>query len=86
MRDHLGLYYYPNPAETSARVYVREENGSLLFRLWQRDHPEVWERHGWLPLETIRAAAAAFSAGRSGDPMRLYDEHVARALLAHPDD
>lgn len=86
MRDQLGLYYYPNPADTSARVYVREENGHLLFRLWQRDHPGVWEQHGWLPLETIRAAATAFSAVSSGDPMRLYDEHVARALLARPED
>ena len=82
MRDSLGLYYYPNVADTSARMYVREENGVLQFRLWKRDHPGVWEKHGWIALEVIRAAAAAYKSDNSADPMRLYDENVARALLA----
>ncbi len=81
MRDALGLYYHPNPDDISARVYVREKNGELEFRLWQRDHPEIWERHGWMPLGVIQAAASMYAMNNAADPMRLYDENVARALL-----
>lgn len=81
MRDNLGRYYYPDPEDKTTRVYVREENGELEFRLWRRDYPEIWERHGWMPLGVIKAAAAMYSMNSAADPMRLYDEVVARALL-----
>ena len=81
MRDNLGQYYYPDPEDKTTRVYVREENGELEFRLWRRDYPEIWERHGWMPLGVIKAAAAMYSMNSAADPMCLYDEVVARALL-----
>lgn len=81
MHDNLGLYYYPNVEDTSVRAYVREKNGELEFRLWQQDRPEIWERHGWLPLTVIKTTAALYATKSSADPMRLYDEAVARALL-----
>ena len=87
MKDEQGLYYHPQPGNTKARVYVRRgEDGGVEFRLWQADHPEVWEKHQWLPVDVIRSAASMYaSTGRGAegaDPMRLYDESVARALLA----
>lgn len=87
MKDQLGLYYHPQPGNTKARVYVRRgaDNG-IEFRLWQQDHPEVWEKHQWLPSDIIRSAATIYKhSGRSNEganPMLLYDENVAKALLA----
>lgn len=82
MKDQNGLYYYPNPADTGTRVYVRSGPSGPEFRLWQRDLPEVWEKHQWLPLAVIEAAAKMYqeSPGRS-DPLRLYDQAVAEALI-----
>ena len=68
MKDERGLYYFPNAADHRARMYVRRgEDGGVQFRLWQADHPDVWDRHQW------RNADA--------DPLKLYDAAVARALL-----
>lgn len=82
MKDHNGLYYYPNPAETATRVYVREGRSGPEFRLWRQDIPEVWEKHGWLPLSVIEAAAGMYKKSpENSDPMLLYDKAVAEALL-----
>ncbi|WP_353120657.1 hypothetical protein [Nitratidesulfovibrio sp.] len=82
MQDDLGLYYYPDPNDKRTRVYVRAHGGSVEFRLWRADRPEVWERHEWVPLEIIRHAAGMYrDMGRDADPLVLYDESVARALL-----
>lgn len=82
MQDDLGLYYYPDPNDKRTRVYVRAQGGSVEFRLWRADRPEVWERHEWVPLEVIRHAAGMYrDMGRETDPLKLYDESVARALL-----
>ncbi|MEG6504292.1 hypothetical protein ACR4XJ_10105 [Nitratidesulfovibrio sp. D1] len=82
MQDDLGLYYYPDPNDKRTRVYVRSQGGSVEFRLWRADRPEVWERHEWVPLEVIRHAAGMYrDMGREADPLKLYDEAVARALL-----
>ena len=87
MKDDKGLYYHPEPGNTKARVYVRRgEGGDVEFRLWQAEHPEVWEKHHWLPVDVIRSAAALYAQNGRGqegaDPMKLYDESVGRALLA----
>ena len=86
MRDEHGLYYHPQPGNPKVRVYVRAgDDDEVEFRLWQTDYPEVWEKHEWIPLDVIRQAARLYrerdggSAG--GDPLALYDEEVARALL-----
>lgn len=86
MKDQLGLYYHPQPGNAKARVYVRRSaDTSIEFRLWQQDHPEVWEKHQWLSADIIRSAAAVYKqSGRSNEganPLLLYDEHVAVALL-----
>lgn len=82
MQDERGLYYYPDPSSKKARVYVREQSGSIEFRLWQQDLPEIWEKHEWIPLEIIQNAARMYKEmGRDADPMLLYDGAVARALL-----
>lgn len=82
MQDERGLYYYPDPSNKRTRVYTRAQGQTIEFRLWQADHPEVWEKHSWIPLEIIRNAAEMYrEMGRDADPMLLYDEAVARALL-----
>ncbi len=87
MKDEKGLYYYPKPGDTKVRVYVRRgEDSNIEFRLWQIDHPEVWERHEWLPASVIEKAAEMYKQmgrGEAGsDPMMLYDIKVGEALLA----
>ncbi len=82
MHDEKGSYYYPDPTDPQSRVYVRQGENGPEFRLWRADHPEVWERHGWLDEATLKAAAALYQArGNAANPMRLYDFAVARALL-----
>ncbi|MFI3271726.1 MAG: hypothetical protein R3Y11_06450 [Pseudomonadota bacterium] len=82
MQDERGLYYYPDPNSKKARVYVREENSTIQFRMWQQDHPEVWEKHDWIPMEIIENAARMYrEMGRESNPMLLYDEAIARTLI-----
>ena len=84
MKDERGLYYFPQAGNHEARVYVRQgELGEIEFRLWQAQHPEVWERHGWIPLSVIENAARLYRAERNpeADPLKLYDVDAARVLL-----
>ena len=80
MKDELGLYYYPFPQNTRVRMYVREAQGSVLFRLWNADDPKLWEEHGWVPYDAIRQAQAMYT-GKGFDPRYAYDIEVARALI-----
>lgn len=83
MKDELGLYYYPSPHHTEARMYVRRFGGRIEFRMWHKDDPSVWEKHNWLPYAVIEQAAAMFKAsGKASDPTTLYDLPVAERLLA----
>ena len=86
MQDERGLYYHPQPGNANMRVYVRYgDDKAVEFRLWQADYPEVWEKHAWIPLEVIRQAAQLYRERDNGpaqdDPLALYDETVAKALL-----
>ena len=84
MKDERGLYYHAQPGNQKVRVYVRQgPDGEVEFRLWERDHPEVWERHPWLPMSVIKDAAALYQEERNQDanPLLLYDLAVAQALL-----
>lgn len=86
MHDERGHYYYPDPSNTRARVYVRRgAHGGVEFRLWHNEHAHVWEQHDWLPEDVLRAAADMYKAEKRGpdgaDPLRLYDSAVAHALL-----
>jgi hypothetical protein len=85
VKDDKGLYYYPFPQNKNVRMYVRREGGEVAFRMWNRDDPELWEAHGWVPYTAIRQAAAMFK-GKPFDPKRAYDVDAAEALLAeHPE-
>ncbi len=76
------LIYFPNPADTRGRVYVRQGPEGLEFRLWHADHPTVWERHGWVHQTALEKAAILYrDMGNAANPMALYDTAVARALL-----
>ena len=84
MKDDKGLYYFPIPGNTLARVYVRKTDDEIIeFRLWEAEHPEVWEQHQWLPYEVICQAAAMYKKERNqeADPLKIYDLNVAKALL-----
>ena len=83
MKDQNGIYYYPDPADTNTRVYVREGTTGAEFRLWRQNMPEVWEKHGWMPHQVIEAAAAMYreSGEQKANPMLLYDLNVANALI-----
>lgn len=91
MRDQRGLYYHTRPGDTGSRVYVRRgADGEVEFRLWEADHPEIWERHPWLPMQAVREAATCYRESHpdlssAADPLRLYDLAVARALLEEDD-
>jgi len=82
MKDELGVFYYPAPQHTEARMYVRRFAGRIEFRMWHRDYAGVWEKHNWLPYTVIEQAAAMFKAsGKESDPTALYDLAVAERLL-----
>ncbi|WP_461208903.1 hypothetical protein [Desulfocurvus sp. DL9XJH121] len=81
MKDERGLYYLPSMQDRDVRMYVREsEEGELEFRLFNKNFPEVWERHEWLSLDVVRTAARMYKNAER-NPLALYDEAVARRLL-----
>lgn len=84
MQDERGRYYYPQPGNPKVRVYVRNGQNGVEFRLWAEGHPEIWEQHEWLEHDVVRLAAEMYQSERDpdADPLRLYDINVARALLA----
>ena len=88
MKDERGIYYFAQPGNTNVRVYVRENNGEIEFRLWESNNPQVWEKHDWIPLEVIKQAASLYKKERNpeADPLKLYDVNVARALLKEKKD
>ena len=80
MRDKLGLYYYPFPLNKNVRMYVRDKDGAVWFRLWNADDPKLWDEHGWVPYQAIEQAQAIYE-GHTFDPAQAYDLEAARALL-----
>ncbi len=80
MKDDRGTYYYPFPQNKRVRMYVREAEGMVWFRLWNEDEPALWDEHGWVPYGAIEQAAAMYSGG-AFNPTRAYDVEVARMLL-----
>ncbi len=61
-------------------MYVRNNQGNIEFRLWHQDHPQIWEKHGWLDMDIIRRAVGMYE-NKKQSPLQLYDMEVARALL-----
>ncbi len=75
-----GTYYYPNPKNKKERMYVRDNQGTVEFRLWHQEHPHIWDKHGWLDMDLIRRALEMYDSSKKS-PLDLYDMAVARALL-----
>jgi hypothetical protein len=80
MKDDKGLYYHPFPQNKRVRMYVRQDEGMIWFRLWNADDPEMWEEHGWVPYGAVQQATA-MSESKNFDPGRAYDIEVAKMLL-----
>ena len=80
MKDKKGLYYYPFPQNKRVRMYVRKTDGTIWFRLWNADDPELWKEHGWIPYDAIKQAAAMYR-GKGLDPNQAYDVGVAEMLV-----
>jgi hypothetical protein len=82
MKDEKGLYYYPFPQNKRVRMYVRELEGTIWFRLWNADDPELWVEHGWVPYGAIKQAAAMSKPkSHAFNPNQAYDMEVAKMLL-----
>ncbi|MFP4517631.1 MAG: hypothetical protein ACLFNV_12625, partial [Desulfovibrionales bacterium] len=82
MKDKNGLYYYPNLENKNIRMYVREHDGSVQFRLWNKDYPMIWKKHGWVDHEAIVSASKMYKEqGKTADPMALYDINMAKRLI-----
>jgi len=80
VKDDRGLYYYPFPQNKRVRMYVREADGNILFRLWNTDDPGLWDEHGWVPYDAIKQAASMHKH-KKFDPNQAYDINVAKMLL-----
>jgi hypothetical protein len=80
MKDERGLYYYPSPGNQRVRMYVKEAQGVVWFRMWNAADPALWEQHDWVPYAAILRAAEMYD-GENFDPRRAYDIEAARALL-----
>ena len=66
MEDSRGLYYLPRPGIPQVRMYVRRgEGGAVEFRMWDSGHPEVWDKHEWLPLSVVEKAAGMYVMARA---------------------
>ena len=80
MKDDRGLYYYPFPRNKRVRMYVRRQQDQIEFRLWHQDEPDLWDSHGWVPIDAIIQAQAMYQGGPF-DPKKAYDLNLAEALL-----
>lgn len=87
MQDEKGVYYYPYPGNKKTRMYVKKSDGAICFRLWNRDIPELWDEHGWVPYDAILAASGIYEKGAGNfDPRKAYDIDVAKSLLNEKND
>jgi len=80
MKDDRGLYYFPFPQNKSVRMYVRENEGAVWFRLWNADDSKLWDEHGWVPYQAIKQAEVMYD-GDDFDPVKAYDLLAATALI-----
>jgi len=83
MKDERGVYYTPSLQHPEVRMYVRDNEGEVEFRLYNPDQPVIWEKHQWVPYGAIQAAAVMFREKNTDrNPLALYDLDIARKLLA----
>ncbi len=81
MKDSKGFFYYPHPANKKLKMYVRDSDGIVEFRMDHLDDPSLWENHGWITFEAAKKAARMFKGRGLHDPMALYDFEVALSVL-----
>lgn len=83
MKDERGTYYTPSLQHPEIRMYVRDNEGTIEFRLYNPSEPIVWEKHQWVPYEAIQAAAEMYKERATGrNPLALYDLDIAKKLLS----
>ena len=80
MKDQRGLYYFPFPQNKRIRMYVREKDEVVWFRLWNADEPRLWDEHGWIPYGAVKRAESMYQ-GKKFDPGQAYDLQLALALI-----
>jgi hypothetical protein len=81
MKDRVGIYYYPNPENKRVRMYVREKNDEVEFRMRNEDDPSIWNDHGWVPYSAIQQAQVLYQNRGAFDPKLVYDPQIAKALI-----
>ena len=81
MKDKIGIYYYPNPENKRVRLYVREKNGEVEFRMRNQYDPSIWTDHGWVPYSAIQQAQVLYSGRGQFDPEKAYDVQIAKVLI-----
>ena len=81
MKDKIGIYYYPVPENKRVRMYVREKNEDVEFRMKNEDDPSVWNDHGWVPYVAIKQAQVLYEKRGRFDPNRAYDIQIAKVLI-----
>ena len=81
MKDRVGIYYYPNPQNKRVRMYVREKNDEVEFRMRNEDDPSIWNDHGWVPYSAIQQAQVLYQNRGTFDPKQAYDLQIAKALI-----
>jgi len=79
MKDNHGFYYYPLPSNKRIKMYVRDNDGVIEFRLHSEDDPQLYQEHGWITFEAAKQASDLFTG--KGNPLRLYDFDVALSVL-----
>lgn len=83
MKDERGFYYTPSLQHPEVRMYVRDNEGEIEFRMYNRAEPIVWEKHQWVPFAAIKAAAEMYKERETGrNPLALYDLDIAKKLLS----
>lgn len=85
MKDNNGFYYYPFPENKRVRMYVKEEQNTIYFRLWNSDDTMLWQEHGWIPYEAVRQATEIYDNQSGFDPAKTYDLNIAKAVLKESD-
>ncbi|MBW1783818.1 MAG: hypothetical protein JRL30_24145 [Deltaproteobacteria bacterium] len=81
MKDERGKYYYPFPQNKKVRMYVKEEDATIYFRLWNAVDPQLWSQHGWIPYDAIIQAQTMYEQKNDFNPSQAYDLEIARAVL-----
>ena len=82
MKDNVGMYYYPFPQNKRVRMYVRERDGEVEFRMRNDDDPGIWNDHGWVPYPAIMQARVLYAKRGAFDPEKAYDIGLARELIS----